>query len=214
MTDALVTSTDSSVVIEVAEFVLNHGVTSDAVRCLPTDVEGQGGSDGFTSAASKEDSTFGGSGSGRVVSDLIEMLLVEACKVENHLAETGHVLLPTFGYSTGMRRGQDGHIKGCVGAGIYHDGRLTAVLNLDRPVVDQIVSGCSERSLTDRIRIFSQLVRIFYEAVGFVRDIEAFSSGFVCNFSLAVCTLREAVRAYRDYEATETAKHSDGSEQN
>ena len=54
MTDALITSTDSSVVIEVAEFVLNHGVTIDAVRCLPTDVESQGGSDGFTTPPVKK----------------------------------------------------------------------------------------------------------------------------------------------------------------
>lgn len=207
MTDALVTSTDSSVAIGVAEFMLSYCGRFGDIWRAPENQHKQA-SGRFTPTANEGDFGVAGDTASGEAEAIAEVMLVKARKVELDIAETGHTLIRPISYSTGMCLDEDGHIKGCIGAGIHFNGQLVAVIGLDTPGVDQIIRGCDGRPLADRIRILSQLVRFFCEAVGFASNIDAFSSGFVSNFRLAVSDLRDAVREYRDSETVDDAMHS------
>lgn len=163
----------------------------------------------FTPTANEGDFGVTGDAASREAQMITEVMLLKARKVELDIAETGHALVRPISYSMGMSLDEDGHIKGCVGAGIYFNGQLVAVIGLDAPGVDQIIRGCGGRPLVDRIRILSQLGRYFCEAVGFASNIGAFSSGFVSNFRLVASELRDAVREYRDSETVDDAMHSE-----
>lgn len=192
---------DGAVVVAVAERFLDDAVSVYPGGCFPCDVEIENGFDGFAFTSGEENSVAAeGSGAG-VLSDLVEMLLERAFKVERDLAEVGHVVMCATGYGSVLMLDDDGHLCSNVGAVIPDGSGGTFVVKLDVPVVDEVIRGCRECSVTDRIRIFGQLVRFFRDAVGFHGSVETFPSGFVSGFGKAIGVLTDAVSAYRDEQA-------------
>ena len=200
---------DGSVVIAVAERVRDDAIAVYPGWCSPSDMEVKDSGDGFPFAPRD---IYPGSTTGPlagVLSDFIEMFLKHAADVETNLIKTGHFLTETVRYRTAFTLDEDGNVKSIMGAAIPNSDGTIVVINLDLPVVDEIVRGCCERPIADRVRVFSQLVRYFRDAVGFHSSIEAFPSGFVSGFGKAIGLLTDAIRVYREQQATGPGGGSD-----
>jgi len=200
---------DGSVVIAVAERVRDDAIAVYPGWCSPSDMEVKDSGDGFPFAPRD---IYPGSTTGPlagVLSDFIEMFLKHAADVETNLIKTGHFLTETVRYRTAFTLDEDGNVKSIMGAAIPNSDGTIVVINLDLPVVDEIVRGCCERPIADRVRVFSQLVRYFRDAVGFHSSIEAFPSGFVSGFGKAIGLLTDAIRVYRKQQATGPGGGSD-----
>lgn len=98
-----------------------------------------------------------------------------------------------------------------MGAAIPDSDGTIVVINLDLPVVDAIVRGCFERLIADCVRVFSQFVRCFRDAVGFHGSVEAFPSGFVSGFGKAIGLLADVISVYREQQAAGSGDGSDDS---
>lgn len=196
---------DRSVVVEVAECMLDHGVACDILGCIPTDVECQACGDGFPGVTGNKDAVTTGGAAGRVIDDVVEVFLEDALNIERELAETGHVFWPSGGFAAGVILDGDGHVSCLMGTVVRHNSDPTFVIDLDGPFVNEVVCRSCQRSLADQVRIFSQVVRLFHESVGPIRDCEAFSGEFIRNFRLAVGALSQAVRAYRNSRSDDSA---------
>lgn len=142
---------------------------------------------------------------------LIEMFLKHAADVETNLIKTGHFLAGPVCYGRAFTLDEDGNVKSIMGAAIPNSDGTIVVINLDLPVVDEIVRGCCERPIADRVRVFSQLVRCFRDAVGFHSSVEAFPSGFVSGFGKAIGLLTDAISVYREQQAAGPGGGSDDS---
>lgn len=200
---------NGSVVIAVAERVRDDAIAVYPGWCSPSDMEVKDSGDGFPFAPSE---ICPGSATGPlagVLSYLIEMFLKHAADVENELIKTGSFLAETVRYGRAFTLDEDGNVKSIMGAAIPNSDGTIVVINLDLPVVDEIVRGCCERPIADRVRVFSQLVRFFREAVGFHGSVEAFPSGFVSGFGKAIGLLTDAIRVYREQQAAGPGGGSD-----
>lgn len=200
---------DGSVVVAVAERVRDDAIAVYPGWCSPSDVEVKDSGDGFPFAPREicPGSTTGPLAG--VLSDFIEMFLKHAADVETNLIKTGHFLAETVCYRTAFTLDEDGNVKSIMGAAIPNSDGTIVVINLDLPVVDEIVRGCCERLIADRVRVFSQLVRFFRDAVGFRSSVEAFPSGFVSGFGKAIGLLTDAIRVYREQQAAGPGGGSD-----
>jgi len=189
---------NSSVVIAVAERVRDDAIAVYPGWCSPSDME-------VKDSHIVDDEVI----SARVTGHLIEMFLKHAADVETNLIKTGHFLTETVRYGRAFTLDEDGNVKSIMGAAIPDGDGSTAVINLDLPVVDEIVRGCCERSIADRVRVFSQLVRFFRDAVGFHGSVETFPSGFVSGFGKAIGLLTDAIRVCREQQAAGPGGGSD-----
>ncbi len=149
-----------------------------------------------------------------LISKIINVLLRNAGETEKSLLETGQACRSICRPMQGLILDPEEHIEGVIGTGIFDSSGVETVVDLEMPFVRKLAALCDGLSVIDKIRVFTQLVLVYRETVGYDRDLANYSAEFVGNFRLSVDILREAVRAYRDYEATEPAKHPDGSEQN
>ena len=200
---------DGSVVVAVAERVRDDAIAVYPGWCSPSDMEVKDSGDGFPFLSGDEHIVDGEAISARVTGYLIEMFLKHAADVETNLIKTGHFLTETVRYGRAFTLDEDGSVKSIMGAAIPDGDRSAAVISLDLPVVDEIVRGCCERPIADRVRVFSQLVRFFREAVGFHSSIEAFPSGFVSGFGKAIGLLTDAIRMCREQQAAGPGSGSD-----
>lgn len=200
---------NGSVVIAVAERVRDDAIAVYPGWCSPSDMEVKDSDDGFPLLSGDEHIVDDEVISARVTGYLIEMFLKHAADVENNLIKTGHFLTETVRYGRAFTLDEDGNVKSIMGAAIPDGDGSTAVINLDLPVVDEIVRGCCERPIADRVRVFSQLVRFFRDAVGFHSSIEAFPSGFVSGFGKAIGLLTDAIRVCREQQAASPGGGSD-----
>lgn len=200
---------NGSVVIAVAERVRDDAIAVYPGWCSPSDMEVKDSGDGFPLLSGDEHIVDDEVISARVTGYLIEMFLKHAADVENNLIKTGHFLTETVRYGRAFTLDEDGNVKSIMGAAIPNSDGTIVVINLDLPVVDEIVRGCCERPIADRVRVFSQLVRFFREAVGFHSSIEAFPSGFVSGFGKAIGLLTDAIRVYREQQAAGPGGGSD-----
>ena len=200
---------DGSVVVAVAERVRDDAIAVYPGWCSPRDVEVKDSGDGFPFLSGDEHIVDGEVISARVTGYLIEMFLKHAADVETNLIKTGHFLTETVRYGRAFTLDEDGNVKSIMGAAIPDGDRSAAVISLDLPVVDEIVRGCCERPIADRVRVFSQLVRFFRDAVGFHSSVEAFPSGFVSGFGKAIGLLTDAIRVYREQQAAGPGGGSD-----
>lgn len=200
---------NGSVVIAVAERVRDDAIAVYPGWCSPSDVEVKDSGDGFPLFPSDNHIAADNALYARVTGYLIEMFLKHAADVETNLIKTGHFLTETVCYRTAFTLDEDGNVKSIMGAAIPNSDGTIVVINLDLPFVDEIVRGCCERPIADRVRVFSQLVRFFRDAVGFHSSIEAFPSGFVSGFGKAIGLLTDAIRVYREQQATGPGGGSD-----
>lgn len=202
---------NGSVVVAVAECVRDDAIAVYPGWCSPSDVEVKDSGDGFPLLPGDKHIGDADGISARVTSYLVEMFLKHAADVETNLIKTGHFLTETVCYRTAFTLDEDGNVKSIMGAAIPNSDGTIVVINLDLPVVDEIVRGCGERPIADRIRVFSQLVRFFRDAVGFHGSVEAFPSGFVSGFGKAIGLLTDAIRVCREQQAAGSGGGSDDS---
>ena len=200
---------NGSVVIAVAERVRDDAIAVYPGWCSPSDVEVKDSGDGFPLLSGDEHIVDDEVISARVTGYLIEMFLKHAADVETNLIKTGHFLAGPVCYGRAFTLDEDGNVKSIMGAAIPNSDGTIVVINLDLPVVDEIVRGCCERSIADRVRVFSQLVRFFREAVGFHGSVETFPSGFVSGFGKAIGLLTDAIRMCREQQAAGPGSGSD-----
>lgn len=200
---------NGSVVVAVAERVRDDAIAVYPGWCSPSDVEVKDSGDGFPLLPGDKHIVDDEVISARVTGYLIEMFLKHAADVETNLIKTGHFLTETVRYGRAFTLDEDGNVKSIMGAAIPNSDGTIVVINLDLPVVDEIVRGCCERPIADRVRVFSQLVRFFREAVGFHGSVETFPSGFVSGFGKAIGLLTDAIRVYREQQAAGPGGGSD-----
>lgn len=202
---------DGSVVVAVAERVRDDAIAVYPGWCSPSDVEVKDSGDGFPLFSSDNYIAADNALYARVTGYLIEMFLKHAADVETNLIKTGHFLTETVRYRTAFTLDEDGNVKSIMGAAIPNSDGTIVVINLDLPFVDEIVRGCCERPIADRVCVFSQFVRFFRDAVGFHGSVEAFPSGFVSGFGKAIGLLTDAIRVCRAQQAAGSGGGSDDS---
>ena len=165
-------SFNGSVVVAVAERIRDDTIAVYSGWCSPSNVEVKDSGDGFPLFSSDNYIASDEAIFARVTSYLIEMLLKHAADVETNLIKTGHFLTETVRYRTAFTFDEDGNVKNIMGAAIPNSDGTIAVINLNLPFVDEIVRGCCERPIADRVRVFSQLVRFFRDTVDTTRSEE------------------------------------------
>ena len=200
---------NGSVVVTVAERVRDDAIAVYPGWCSPSDVEVKDSGDGFPLFSSDNYIASDEAIFARVTSYLIEMLLKHAADIETNLIKTGHFLAGIICYRTAFTLDEDGNVKSIMGAAIPDSDGTILVINLDLPLVDAIIRGCCERPIADRVRVFSQLVRYFRDAVGFHGSVEAFPSGFVSGFGKAIGLPTDAISVYREQQAAGPGGGSD-----
>lgn len=147
---------NSSVAIAVAERVRDDAIVVYPGWCSPSDVEVKDSGDGFPLFPSDNRIAADNALYARVTGYLIEMFLKHAADVETNLIKTGHFLAGPVCYGRAFTLDEDGNVKSIMGAAIPNSDGTIVVINLDLPVVDEIVRGCCERPIADRVRVFSQ----------------------------------------------------------
>ena len=146
-------------------------------------------------------------------SRLIDMAcrcLIQAFRqVEVQLAESGQVLGFNSPNGVAFALGGGGEVHCVVGTVVCDssgpDRRLIA--ELDSPFVDQIISASLQRPTADTVRILCYLVGVFCSKVSPFGSVQAFSSGFVSNFSKTVSALRIVMAHHSNTQAD----HADSS---
>ena len=146
-------------------------------------------------------------------SRLIDMAcgcLIQAFRqVEVQLAESGQAL--GFNIPNGMAfaLGDNGKVH-CVVGTVIRDSSgpdPSLIAELDSPFVDQIISASLQRPTADTVRILCYLVGVFCSQVSPFGSVQAFSSGFVRNFSKTVGALRIVLAHHSNTQAD----HADSS---
>lgn len=112
-----------------------------------------------------------------------DYLVAQQAVVEKDLAVTHYFLAPRFDYQVFFTSNKDAHVLCEVGAVIDEPKFRNVCLKIQPPLVDQMVSADPCRTLTDRIRVATYLVRLGCDAIG--------------RFGSAQSFLRYAVRTLR-----------------
>lgn len=140
-------------------------------------------------------------------SRLIDMAcgcLVKAFRqVEVQLAESGQTLGFNSPNGVAFALGDNGKVHCVVGTVIRDssDPDRSLIAELDSPFVDQIISASLQRPTADTVRILCYLVGVFCSKVSPFGSVQAFSSGFVSNFSKTVSALRIVMAQYSNTQA-------------
>lgn len=146
-------------------------------------------------------------------SRLIDMacgcLLQAFRQVEVQLAESGQTLGFNSPNGVAFALGDNGKVHCVVGTVIRDssDPDPSLIAELDSPFVDQIISASLQRPTADTVRILCYLIGVFCSKVSPFGSIQAFSSGFVRNFSKTVGALRIVLAHHSNTQAD----HADSS---
>lgn len=146
-------------------------------------------------------------------SRLIDMacgyLLQAFRQVEVQLAESGQVLGFNSPDGVAFALGDDGEVHCVMGTVVCDssDPDRSLIAELDSPFVDQIISASLQRPTADTVRILGDLVGVFCSKVSPFGSVQAFSGGFVSNFSKTVSALRIVMARYSNTQAD----HADSS---
>ena len=146
-------------------------------------------------------------------SRLIDMacgcLLQAFRQVEVQLAESGQVLGFNSPNGVAFALGDNGKVHCVVGTVIRDssDPDPSLIAELDSPFVDQIISASLQRPTADTVRILCYLIGVFCSKVSPFGSVQAFSSGFVRNFSKTVGALRIVLAHHSNTQAD----HADSS---
>lgn len=136
--------------------------------------------------------------------------LIQAFRqVEVQLAESGQVLGFNSPDGVALALGDNGKVH-CVMGTVVCDSSgpdRSLIAELDSPFVDQIISASLQRPTADAVRILGDLVGVFCSKVSPFGSVQAFSGGFVSNFSKTVSALRIVMARYGNTQAD----HADSS---
>ena len=124
-------------------------------------------------------------------------------QVEVQLAESGQVLGFNSPNGVAFALGDNGKVHCVVGAVVCDSSGPdpSLIAELDSPFVDQIIHASLQRPTADTVRILGYLVGVFCSQVSPFGSVQAFSSGFVSNFSKTVSALRIVMAQYSNTQA-------------
>ena len=124
-------------------------------------------------------------------------------QVEVQLAESGQTLGFNSPDGVAFALGNNGKVHCVVGTVIRDssDPDPSLIAELDSPFVDQIISASLQRPTADTVRILCYLIGVFCSKVSPFGSIQAFSSGFVRNFSKTVSALRIVLAHHSNTQA-------------
>ena len=188
--------------VSVAQSLLDYVASRHAKWGLPLDVE-----DDFSVFSAPENDSVT---SDSRLTDMACGCLVKAFRqVEVQLAESGQALGFNSPNGVAFALGDNGKVHCVVGTVVCDssDPDPSLIAELDSPFVDQIISASLQRSTADTVRILCYLVGVFCSQVSPFGSVQAFSSGFVSNFSKTVSMLRIVMAHYSNTQAD----HADSS---
>lgn len=188
--------------VSVAQSLLDYVASRHAKWGLPLDVE-----DDFSVFSAPENDSL--AADSRLIDMACGCLLQAFRQVEVQLAESGQTLGFNSPNGVAFALGDNGKVHCVVGTVIRDssDPDPSLIAELDSPFVDQIISASLQRPTADTVRILCYLIGVFCSKVSPFGSIQAFSSGFVRNFSKTVGALRIVLAHHSNTQAD----HADSS---
>ena len=186
----------------VAQSLLDYVASRHTKWGLPLDME-----DDFPVLAAPENDSL--AADSRLIDMACGCLIQAFRQVEVQLAESGQVLGFNSPNGVAFALGDNGKVHCVVGTVIRDssDPDPSLIAELDSPFVDQIISASLQRPTADTVRILCYLIGVFCSKVSPFGSIQAFSSGFVRNFSKTVGALRIVLAHHSNTQAD----HADSS---
>ena len=186
----------------VAQALLDYMASRHTKWGLPLDVE-----DDFPVFPAPENDSL--AADSRLIDMACGCLLQAFHQVEVQLAESGQTLGFNSPNGVAFALGDNGEVHCVVGTVIRDssDPDPSLIAELDSPFVDQIISASLQRPTADAVRILCYLIGVFCSKVSPFGSIQAFSSGFVRNFSKTVSALRIVLAHHSNTQAD----HADSS---
>ena len=186
----------------VAQALLDYVASRHTKWGLPLDVE-----DDFPVFPAPENDSV--TADSRLTDMACGCLLQAFRQVEVQLAESGQTLGFNSPNGVAFALGDNGKVHCVVGTVIRDssDPDPSLIAELDSPFVDQIIHASLQRSTADTVRILGYLVGVFCSQVSPFGSVQAFSSGFVSNFSKTVSALRIVMAHHSNTQAD----HADSS---
>lgn len=186
----------------VAQALLDYVAARHAKWGLPLDVEYD-----FPSLTAPENDSL--AADSRLIDMACGCLLQAFRQVEVQLAESGQTLGFNSPNGVAFALGDNGEVHCVVGTVVCDssDPDPSLIAELDSPFVDQIIHASLQRSTADTVRILCYLVGVFCSQVSPFGSVQAFSSGFVRNFSKTVSALRIVLAHHSNTQAD----HADSS---
>ena len=176
----------------------------DRVRTLHPDLAGpaDGGPDEGghrrRPGTSLEGGTDGGARRDGLIPHVFEVLRDHARQVEAQLLEPGYMVALERGVDLTARVDDDGDVLCHVCAVIDDDG-APLIIDLELPVVAQVIGGGGQRPLADRVRVAGELVCFYSQAIRFVGGGDRGGSGLVRGFGEAVGVLGDLLALAREH---------------
>lgn len=197
-------------VLAAADAVLESIPAVPTAGSCPRESDGDHKNDGFTPVVDRF-ATDESAHLMALVSRLGDQLRANALNMERQISSRGYVTLfsveagrGAYRFSSGLYLGVHGEVQRVVGAQIG-DSEPPIVVDPEDPLILEVLAGDMERTLTDRVRILSQLVCLYCDAIRF--------GGFhECPVGDAVRLLRCAVGELRDGESTYAYECADDGE--
>lgn len=188
--------------VSVAQALLDYVAARYTKWGLPLDVE-----DDFSVFPAPENDSL--AADSRLIDMACGCLLQAFRQVEVQLAESGQTLGFNSPNGVAFALGDNGKVHCVVGTVIRDssDPDPSLIAELDSPFVDQIISASLQRPTADTVRILCYLIGVFCSKVSPFGSIQAFSSGFVRNFSKTVGALRIVLAHHSNTQAD----HADSS---
>lgn len=183
---------DRAVIVSMAQHVIEYARTIDPAGSGPGEVSTHSGADSLSCGAGHEDSTSVGSTMRWIDSHVAEVLLKNAIKRANNLAESGYMLVRDGQLGVIVARVAGGEIEGIKGAIVEHHGGA-GVVELEAPVIRRVITASRERSLGDFVCILCELVCLLGGDLCINRDT-------VGLFREVVGLLRSAVAEYTKHQ--------------
>lgn len=186
----------------VAQALLDYVASRHTKWGLPLDME-----DDFPVLAAPENDSLAADSR---LTDMACGCLIQAFRqVEVQLAESGQTLGFNSPNGVAFALGDNGEVHCVVGTVVCDSSGPdpSLIAELDSPFVDQIISASLQRPTADTVRILCYLIGVFCSKVSPFGSIQAFSSGFVRNFSKTVGALRIVLAHHSNTQAD----HADSS---
>lgn len=188
--------------VSVAQSLLDYVASRHAKWGLPLDVE-----DDFSVFSAPENDSL--AADSRLTDMACDCLIQAFRQVEVQLAESGQVIGFNSPNGVAFALGDNGKVHCVVGTVIRDssDPDPSLIAELDSPFVDQIIHASLQRPTADTVRILCYLIGVFCSKVSPFGSIQAFSSGFVRNFSKTIGALRIVLAHHSNTQAD----HADSS---
>lgn len=128
---------------------------------------------------------------------VFDYLLREQITFERNFTECGYMVDVPLSNGLIFVTDVDGHVRCFIGAIIDNENGGSLTIEFNPPLVDRLVCGDPQHSLTDRIRVCTYLVRLSCQVVGILSDplrVSGDPIGFLRN---AIRILSELIRTAR-----------------